>query len=57
MLTQMTERNGSAGSTEQCSKEKLNKFHETFCKTGINPEGLVQVTPKVSSNMTSEMKR
>ena len=30
--------------TNKCSKPGI--FHESFCKTGIDPEGLTRVTPK-----------
>ena len=29
-----------------------NTFHETFCKTGIDPEGLNRVTPKTDETTT-----
>ena len=45
MPVHMTDKNDNGGSIEQCSKAKLNTFDEDFCKTGINPEGLIQFKP------------
>ena len=32
--------------------QNQNTFHKAFCKTGINPEGLIWVTLKTTHNMT-----
>ena len=48
----MTVRNEDIKHTAQMSKTKPNMFHEAFYKTGIDPEGLTRITPKLKQNMT-----
>ena len=44
MLAHITNRNEDTKCTEHHYRTKPNTFHEEFCKTEIDQEGLTQVT-------------
>ena len=46
----MTERSNDAIYRNQTNKIKPNAFHETFCKTEVDPGGLTRVTLKTAQN-------